>query len=194
MLVALTGGIGSGKSTVAARWSELGATEIDADVLARQVVAPGTEGLARVVDEFSDSVLNTSGQLDRAKLADLIFGNPARRAALEAIIHPLVQQEAKARTAAASGVVVYTIPLLADVSSPLKFDRVVTVSCPEEVRVDRLVTIRGMSKSDAEARVAAQLPDAAREAIADTVIDSDCPLDRLLAQADEIYATFGDAE
>ena len=190
MLIALTGGIGSGKSTVAKRWTELGATEIDADILARDVVAPGTEGLKQVVSAFSKDVLDESGSLNRAKLASLVFNDPEKRAVLESIVHPLVQQEAQRRTAAAEGIVVYTIPLLAEVSSPLKFDKIVTVSCPEDVRVDRLVTLRGMEKAEAQARVSAQLPDSAREAIADIVISSDCPLERLIAQAENVFNEF----
>ncbi len=191
MLVALTGGIGSGKSTVAARWVELGATEIDADVLAREVVAKGTAGLGSIVEHFSESVLDVDGSLDRAKLAGLVFNDQQQRKILEGIIHPLVQQAAKERTAAAqTKIVVYTIPLLAEVSSPLQFDRVVAVSCPAAVRIDRLVATRGMTKEEAAARVAAQLDDSAREALADVVINSDCPLDELLAEADRIYSQF----
>lgn len=191
MLVALTGGIGSGKSTVAARWVELGATEIDADVLAREVVAKGTAGLRSIVEHFSESVLDEDGSLNRAKLASLVFNDPQKRKILEGIIHPLVQQAAKERTAAAqTEIVVYTIPLLAEVSSPLQFDHVVAVSCPATVRIDRLVATRGMTKEEAAARVAAQLDDSAREALADFVINSDCPLDELLAEADRIYSQF----
>lgn len=194
MLVALTGGIGSGKSTVARRWVELGATEIDADLLAREVVAPGTEGLARVVARFSDRVLQQDGSLDRAKLGKIVFHDQDARRDLESIVHPLVQQAAKERTAQLTGVVIYTIPLLAEVSSPLKFDRIVTISAPANVRIDRLVTTRGMDWAEAEARVASQATDDKREQIADTVINSDCPLDELLAQADHVYQSFLDGK
>lgn len=192
MLIALTGGIGSGKSTVAARWVELGATEIDADVLAREVVARGTPGLKKVVERFGDQVLADSGELDRGKLAALVFNDPQQRKELESIIHPLVQQGAKEKAAAAEGIVIYTIPLLAEVSSPLRFDKVVTVSCPEQVRIDRLMTTRGMTREEAQARISAQAPDEAREKLADVVIHSDCPLDELLAKADHVFQNFGE--
>lgn len=190
MLVALTGGIGSGKSTVAARWVQNGATEIDADVLAREVVAPGSVGLQLVVDEFSDRILDQDGALDRAKLGQLVFSDPAKRKALESILHPLIQAEARRRTESLSGIVIYTIPLLAEVSSPLKFDRVVTISCPVDVRIDRLVSTRGMDWAEAQARVSSQASDSDREKLADTVIYSDCPLDELLAQADHVFESF----
>lgn len=194
MLVALTGGIGSGKSTVAKRWVELGATEIDADVIAREVVAPGSAGLAAVVERFSDHVRRPDGSLNREKLAKIVFVDPQARKDLESIVHPLVQAEAKRRTQGLSGIVVYTIPLLAEVSSPLKFDRIVTISAPEEVRVDRLVTTRGMDWAEARARVSSQASDEAREKLADTVIYSDCPLDELLAQADHVFQSFQDSK
>lgn len=190
MLVALTGGIGSGKSTVAARWVQNGATEIDADVLAREVVAPGSKGLDLVVAEFSDRILDQDGALDRAKLGQLVFSDPAKRKLLESILHPLIQAEARKRTEGLGGIVIYTIPLLAEVSSPLKFDRVVTISCPEEIRIDRLVNTRGMDWAEAQARVSSQASDSDRENLADTVIYSDCPLDELLAQADHVYESF----
>lgn len=190
MLVALTGGIGSGKSTVAARWVKNGATEIDADLLAREVVAPGSVGLQLVTEEFSDRILDQTGALDRAKLGQLVFSDPAKRKVLESLLHPLIQAEARKRTEQLSGIVVYTIPLLAEVSSPLKFDRVVTISCPAEVRIDRLVNTRGMDWAEAQARVSSQASDADREKLADTVIYSDCPLDELLAQADHVYESF----
>lgn len=194
MLVALTGGIGSGKSTVAKRWVELGATEIDADVIAREVVAPGSAGLAAVVERFSDHVLHSDGSLNREKLAKVVFADPQARKDLESIVHPLVQAEAKRQTQGLSGIVVYTIPLLAEVSSPLNFDRIVTISAPEEVRVDRLVTTRGMDWAEARARVSSQASDEAREKLADTVIYSDCPLDELLAQADHVFQSFQDSK
>ena len=190
MLVALTGGIGSGKSTVAARWVELGATEIDADVLAREVVEPGSVGLEQVAKEFGSDLIRSDGTLDRQLLASRAFANPERRKKLEAILHPLIQERAKELTASLEGLVVYTIPLLVETESPLQFDRVITVSCPEAVRVDRLVTLRGLSAEEAIARIRSQATDQEREAVSDTVIDSDCPLDELLAKADDVFAGF----
>ena len=186
MLIALTGGIGSGKSTVAKRLVELGATEIDADVLAREVVAKGTSGLKAVLDEFG-SDLTKDGELDRAALAKRAFVSEATRKKLESILHPRIQQLAKEKMAGLSGLVVYTIPLLVEVGDRLGFEKVVTVSCPEEVRVNRLVSLRGMSEQDAKARIAAQASDAQREAIADYVINSDCSMAELIDQVDKLF-------
>lgn len=190
MLIALTGGIGSGKTTVAARWVELGAHEIDADILAREVVEPRTEGLAAVVERFGKEILLADGSLDRGALAKVAFADDQSRKDLEAILHPRIQRLAAERVKGLGGVIVYTIPLLAETNSKLEFDRVVTVSCDEAVRIDRLVTLRGMSKEEAMGRITAQASDAEREAKADTVIDSNCPMDELISRADEVFATF----
>jgi dephospho-CoA kinase len=190
MLIALTGGIGSGKTTVAARWVELGAHEIDADILAREVVEPSTEGLAAVVERFGKEILLADGSLDRGALARVAFADGQSRKDLEAILHPRIQRLAAERVKGLGGVIVYTIPLLAETNSKLEFDRVVTVSCDEAVRIDRLVTLRGMSKEEAMGRIVAQASDAEREAKADTVIDSNCPMDELISRADEVFATF----
>jgi len=190
MLIALTGGIGSGKTTVASRWVALGASEIDADVLAREVVEPGTEGLAAVVARFGEQVLEPDGSLNRSALASVAFASEDSRKDLEALLHPRIQTLAAERVVGLEGVIVYTIPLLAETNSKLDFDRIVTVSCDENVRIDRLVTLRGMSKEEAMQRIAAQATDAEREARADTVIDSNCPMDELLAKADEVFASF----
>ena len=190
MLIALTGGIGSGKTTVAARWVELGAREIDADLLAREVVEPSTEGLAEIVERFGKEILLADGSLDRGALAKVAFADDQSRKDLEAILHPRIQRLAAERVKGLGGVIVYTIPLLAETNSKLEFDRVVTVSCDEAVRIDRLVTLRGMSKEEAMGRITAQASDAEREAKADTVIDSNCPMDELISRADEVFATF----
>jgi dephospho-CoA kinase len=186
MLIALTGGIGSGKSTVAKRLVELGATEIDADILAREVVAPGTEGLRAVVAAFGEDVVSNS-ELNRALLAQRAFASDESRKLLESILHPRIQQLAKQKMATVDGLIVYTIPLLVEVGDKLGFEKVVTVSCPEEVRVQRLTSSRGMTESDARARISAQATDAEREAIADYVIDSNCTLDELNSRVDAIY-------
>jgi dephospho-CoA kinase len=190
MLIALTGGIGSGKTTVASRWVALGAHEIDADVLSREVVEPGTEGLAAVVARFGEQVLEPDGSLNRSVLASVAFASEDSRKDLEALLHPRIQTLAAERVVGLEGVIVYTIPLLAETNSKLDFDRIVTVSCDENVRIDRLVTLRGMNKEEAMQRIAAQATDAEREARADTVIDSNCPMDELLAKADEVFASF----
>ena len=186
MLIALTGGIGSGKSTVAAEWVSLGATEIDADVLAREVVEPGTEGLDLVTREFGQDILNPNGTLNRSALAAKAFSSEEARKKLEAILHPLIQKRAAEQVKNASGTVVYTIPLLAETQSPLRFDKVVTISCPEEVRVDRLIR-RGLTEEDARRRIAAQAKDEQREKRADIVIRSDCELTELIERARRVY-------
>ena len=188
MLIGLTGGIGSGKSTVAKRLVELGATEIDADLLAREVVAPGTEGLEAVAGRFGEDLVNADGSLDRALLAQRAFSSEENRKALEAILHPLIQRLSRERISQATGLVVYTIPLLVETDSTLPFDKIVTVSAPEDVRVERLVQSRGMTETEAKARIAAQASDAQREAIADFVINADCTMEELLAQVDRIHA------
>jgi dephospho-CoA kinase len=189
MLIGLTGGIGSGKSTVANRWVALGATEIDADKLAREVVNPGTEGLSMVAARFGADLIQEDGTLNRALLAQRAFGSETDRKDLEAILHPLIQKLAKEKVAGVSGHVVYTIPLLVETNSQLPFDKVVTISCPEEVRLARLVGSRGMSEADARARFASQASDAQREARADVVIDSNCSLQELEARADAAFVS-----
>ena len=186
MLIALTGGIGSGKSTVAKRLVELGATEIDADVLAREVVAEGTEGLQAVLAEFGSDLL-VEGKLDRAALAKRAFQSEASRKKLEGILHPRIQELAKKKIANLQGLIVYTIPLLVEVGDRLGFGKVVTVSCPESVRIQRLVEQRGMSIEDARARISSQASDSQREAIADYVINSDCSMAELIEQVDALY-------
>lgn len=194
MLIALTGGIGSGKSTVARRWVELGATEIDADALAREVVAAGSHGLSLVVEQFGEAVLAADGSLDRARLAQLAFASDEKRRLLESILHPLIQALALEKVSGLSGIIVYTIPLFVESNSKLKFDRVVTISCDESVRVQRLVASRGMTEVEAVSRISAQATDAQREAVADIVIDSNCSLEELLAKADEVYRGFEEAK
>ena len=192
MLIALTGGIGSGKSTVARRWIELGATEVDADLLAREVVEPGSAGLAQVVEEFGPSVLTAAGALDRAELAKIAFANDGNRIKLEGILHPLIQELALQKVTNLEGVVVYTIPLFVESKSKLQFDKVVAISCDEDVRVRRLVEDRGMSEAEARSRISAQAKDSQREAVADIVIDSNCSLAELIQKADSIYQSFKD--
>ncbi len=188
MLIGLTGGIGSGKSTVAKRLTELGATEIDADLLAREVVAPGSSGIVAVAARFGADLILSDGSLDRAALAERAFANEESRKDLEGILHPLIQELSKERIAKASGVVVYTIPLLVESGSKLPFDKVIAVSAPEAVRVQRLVSSRNMTQQQAQARISAQATDFQREAVADYVIDSDCSLAELMSRVDRVYA------
>jgi dephospho-CoA kinase len=192
VLIALTGGIGSGKSTVARRWVELGASEVDADLLAREVVEPGSVGLAQVVNEFGPTVLTAAGALDRAELAKIAFANDGNRIKLEGILHPLIQELALQKVTNLEGVIVYTIPLFVESKSKLQFDKVVAISCDEDVRVRRLVESRGMSEAEARSRISAQAKDSEREAVADIVIDSNCSLAELIQKAEAIYQSFKD--
>ena len=189
--VGLTGGVASGKSTVSAILAELGAVVIDADLLAREVVAPGTGGLAAVVEEFGPDVLGADGGLDRARIGALVFADPERRRALEAIIHPRVRVRAAEIEAAAppDAVVVHDIPLLAETGQAASFDAVVVVDVPVEVQVDRMVRIRGMSEADARARIAAQADRHTRLAIATYVVENAVSLDELRARVEEVYRT-----
>jgi dephospho-CoA kinase len=191
--IGLTGGIGSGKSTVAARLSELGAVVIDADAIAREVVAIGTPGLARVVDRFSSSVLATDGSLDRPKLGRLVFAGDSAAAKaladLNAIVHPLVG----ARTAELiaevdpSGVVVYDVPLLVETGRGEGFDAVLVVDAPVELRIERLAG-RGLAREDALSRMARQATDAERRAVATVVLDNSGSVAQLWQQVDRAWA------
>lgn len=187
--VGLTGGIGSGKSEVSARLRERGAVVIDADKIAREVVEPGTPGLAAVVAEFGADVLLPSGALDREKVGRIVFGDPARLAALNAIVHPLVGERMQELmdAAPAGAVVVYDVPLLAENGLAPMYDEVVVVDAPEETQLDRLVARRGMTEEDARARMANQASRADRRAIATRIIDNSGTLDDLKAQVDALW-------
>ncbi len=186
--IGLTGGIAAGKSLLAARFKELGALLIDADQLARDVVAPGTPGLAAIVERFGAGLLLPDGSLNRPALGDLVFGEPEARTALNSIIHPLVRAAAKELqdSAGPGDIVVQDIPLLVETGQGTNFHLVVVVQAPPELRIERMVRDRGMSADDARARMAAQASDEEREAVADVVIVNGgepkevlCELDRL---------------
>ena len=187
-LVGLTGGIASGKSTVAALWSELGGVEIDADQLAREVVAPGTKGLAAVAAEFGSSVIKDDA-LDRARLGAIVFADENKRKRLEAIVHPLVKTLAKERIAELPeySIVIYNVPLLVEASVDLDFDKVVTVEAPAEKQIERLVNFRNMSAADAAARVAAQATPVQRANAADVILNSNQELQLLLRDARKLW-------
>lgn len=178
--VGLTGGIGSGKSEVARILAGLGAYVVDSDVLAREVVAPGTPGLLAVAEAFGPSVLAPDGSLDRAALAAVVFADEEARARLNAIVHPLVGAAAAERYAAApeGAVVVHDVPLLVETGMAPLFDVVVVVDAPDEVRVARLVR-RGLTEADARARIAAQATREERNAAAHHVVANDGTLDEL---------------
>jgi len=191
--IGLTGGIAAGKSVAARRFDELGAVVVDADVLAREAVAPGTAGLSEVVAAFGPAVVDESGALDRAALARIVFSDPEARARLDAIVHPVVRRLAAEREAAAAvldagAVVVQDIPLLVETGQADDFHVVVVVHAPAVLRVERLVRLRGMARADAEARVAAQARDEDRLAVADVVLDGSGTDVDLRAQVDELWA------
>ena len=189
--IGLTGGIGSGKSTVAARLAELGAVVIDSDQLAREVVEPGSPGLARVVERFGSGVLAPDGSLDRPGLGRLVFGDPAALADLNAIVHPLVRARSEALTAEAAGagaaVVVHDVPLLVENKLAAGYDRVVVVEAPLPLRLQRLAG-RGLDPDTARARIAAQASDEERRAVADIVLDNSGSVAELRAQVDAAWA------
>lgn len=193
VLVGLTGGIGSGKSTVARLLAERGALILDADVAAREVVAPGTDGLAAVLVEFGDAVLAPDGSLDRAALAAVVFADPDRRTALNAIVHPRVRAWMAERAVAApeGSVVVQDVPLLVESGLASLFELVVVVDAANVVRVARLVRDRGMTEQEASARIAAQAPREQRLAAADVVLNNDGTLDGL---ADQVAALWNRIE
>lgn len=187
--IGLTGGIGSGKSTVSARLAQRGAVVIDSDLLAREVVAAGTPGLAAVVEEFGADVLTGSGELDRPALGRLVFRDPEARRRLESIIHPLVRRRAAEieAQAPAGSVVVHDIPLLVESGQADSFDQVVVVDVDPDVQRRRLRQLRGLTEQDAIARVAAQASREQRLAIADQVILNDGSLEDLLERVDRLW-------
>jgi dephospho-CoA kinase len=187
--VGLTGGVASGKSTVSAILDELGAVLIDADVLAREAVAKGTDGLREVVEAFGPDLLTDEGELDRPAMGAVVFADPEKRKTLEAIIHPRVRARAAEieATAGPGDVVVHDIPLLAETGQAGGFDAVIVVDVPTETQVERMVELRGMTREDAEARVAAQASREERLAIATHVIDNTGTLDDLRGRVTEVY-------
>ncbi|MET8078474.1 dephospho-CoA kinase [Streptomyces sp. NPDC005303] len=187
--VGLTGGIGAGKSEVSRLLVEHGAVLIDADRIAREVVAPGTPGLAAVVAAFGEDVLAEDGSLDRPRLGSIVFADPDRLAVLNSIVHPLVGARSRELESAASedAVVVHDVPLLTENALAPLYDLVVVVDASPETQLDRLVRLRGMTEQDARARMAAQAPREKRLEIADVVIDNDVPLEDLRRRVQEVW-------
>lgn len=187
-LVGLTGGIASGKSTVASAWVELGGIEIDADQLAREVVEPGSPGLAEIHRIFGDSVLS-DGVLNRAALGQIVFSNTDKRKQLESIVHPLVKDLAARRIAElpSDSIVIYNVPLLVEAAVDLEFNKVVTVEAPAEKQIERLVTFRKMDRAEAEKRVAAQASPVQRANAADVILNSNQDLQLLLKDARRLW-------
>jgi len=188
--VGLTGGIGAGKSAVAARLAELGAVVIDADAVAREVVAAGTEGLRLIVAEFGADVLRPDGELDRTALGDRVFGDAAALARLNAIAHPLVSRRSAelAAAAPAGAVVVHDVPLLVENDLAAAYDVVVVVCAETELRIRRLAEHRGVSEEQARARMAAQATDDQRRAVADVVLDNSGTPEQLAVQVDSFWS------
>jgi dephospho-CoA kinase len=187
--VGLTGGIGSGKSEVSRLLVAHGAFLVDADAIAREVVEPGTPGLASVIAEFGEQVLRPDGTLDRDRLGEIVFADGDRRAALNAIVHPLVgarMQEVQ-EAAPPDAIIVYDVPLLTENNLAEFYDLVVVVDTSEQEQLRRLVSLRGMTEESARARMGAQATREQRRAIADLVIDNSGTLDELTAQVDDVW-------
>jgi dephospho-CoA kinase len=187
--VGLTGGIGAGKSEVSRRLAAYGAVVIDADRIAREVVEPGTEGLAEVVAAFGPEVLTADGTLDRARLGDIVFADPELRGKLNAIVHPRVAARMAELERGASGpIIVHDVPLIAENGRAGAYDVVVVVDAPPKAQVERLVRRRGMTREQARARMAAQASREQRLAIADIVIDNSGSLAELDRQVGDLWA------
>ena len=190
LLVGLTGGIGSGKSTVSALLAERGAVIVDADAIVRQLQQPGTDVFAAMVERFGDGILAADGTLDRAAVATVVFSDEQARKDLEAIVHPAVGAEMLRQLSEHAGtdrVVVYDVPLLVE-SGKKGYGAVLVVDVDPEVAVDRLVRFRGMDEADARRRIANQVPREERRAVADRVIDNSGSLEALTAQVDDVWA------
>jgi dephospho-CoA kinase len=192
-LVALTGGIASGKSTIARRLAERGAVVVDADRVVRDVQRPGSPVLGAIAAEFGDRMLDEDGSLDRAALGSRVFGDPDAVARLNAIVHPAVRTESKQQFDEAlardpDAVVLYDVPLLAEARLGDPWDLIVVAHAPAAVRAQRLVALRGLSEQEAAARIASQVTEEERLQIADVVIDTSGALEHTLAQTDELWA------
>lgn len=190
--VGLTGGIAAGKSAVARVLQERGALLVDSDALARLVLEKGTDGLAAVRDEFGDRVITADGELDRVEMARIVFGDEGARQRLNRIVHPRIRAAARCIVAEAGpdAVVVQDVPLLVETGQADAFDLVIVVEAPLEERLRRMVEDRGMSRADAEARIAAQATDEQRRAVADVVIVNDADLERLASVANQVWDRF----
>ena len=188
-LVGLTGGIASGKSTVAQRWRELGASVIDADELARIVVEPGTPALAQIVELWGAEMLDENGSLRRDRLASVVFADEDARKRLESIVHPAVQAETRARLSALpqDAIAVYMVPLLVEANVDHPFDFVVTVEAPESDQLERMMKHRGMTREAAIARIRAQASPAQRANRADVILNSNQAKDLLLHDASQLW-------
>lgn len=193
--IGLTGGIGSGKSTVAGMLEARGAVIIDADAIARGLVEPGQPALVALVDEFGESILQPDGSLSRASLASLAFRDPGTTDRLNAIMHPLIAEESRRLmdSAPSDAVVVYDMPLLVETGQQSLVDMVVVVDVPEEMQVGRAVGMRGLDAEDVRRRMAVQATRDQRRAVADVVIENSGSLDETEAQVDRLWRTLDEA-
>ena len=190
--IGLTGGIAAGKSTVARVFEARGAIIVDADRIARQVTAAGTEGLAAIREAFGDRVITAEGELDRPAMAEIVFGDPRQRERLDAIVHPRVRAAGRrvVEQAGPEAVVVQDVPLLVETGQADAFDLVVVVEAPHAERVRRMVEERDMSAEEAQSRISAQATDAQRRAAADVVIVNDASRERLVRAAHRVWDRF----
>jgi dephospho-CoA kinase len=195
LLVGLTGGIGTGKSTVARMLEKRGAVVFDADVLARQAMAPGTPGFDQVVERFGPNVLAPGGGLDREALASIVFSDPAARRDLEGIVHPEVRRmfaEGCEEYRESDRVVVFSAPLLVETGMHTAFDRLIVVSAPVTTQIERLMRDRGMAERDVQARIAAQLPLEAKAEVADILVDNEGTLEDLERRVERVWSDLDD--
>jgi dephospho-CoA kinase len=190
MRIGLTGGIGAGKSEVSKRLAAQGAIVIDADLIAREVVEPGTDGLAEVIEAFGPGVLGPDGSLDRARLGDIVFADPELLARLNAIVHPRVGARMRELedTAPPGAIIVHDVPLITENNLADAYDLVVVVDVPPRIQLDRLVRLRGMSREQAQARIAAQAGRDQRLAVAGIVVDNSGSLAELDRQVGDLWA------
>lgn len=191
--IALTGGIASGKTTISNRLRELGAVIIDADEIAREVVAPGSAALRAIVERFGEGVLNEDGTLDRKELADIVFNDEDALAALNDITHPEIRRETEARIDQIrrdepDTIFVHDIPLLAENRSNFDYDEIWVADAPAQLRLERLMEDRGMTREEAQARIDAQVSDEERRMIADVVIDTTRAIPETIDHVDELFA------
>ena len=191
-LVGLTGGIAAGKSTVAKHWVSRGAVEIDADLLAREVIAPGTPGEEQVKEAFGTGVFDSEGSLDRKALGQLVFNSKEDLLKLEGIVHPLVRERTKELLASLheDSIAIYTVPLLVEANVDLPFDTVVTVEAPENERVKRLIESRSYTEAEARARIANQATPIERASRSDHILNSNQDVFLLLRDADALFDSF----
>lgn len=191
-LIGLTGGIAAGKTTVAKLWTELGGIEIDADLVAREVVEPGTKGAKLISETFGSDLFDAEGNLDRKALGAIVFNDVSKRKQLEAIVHPLVRERTKELLAVvpADSIAIYTVPLLVEADVDLPFDVVVTVEAPDDVRIKRLMDSRGYSAQEAKARIDNQAKPIERAQRADFILNSNQSVDLLMADARKLWKDF----